>query len=156
MQATFKPIAVTATQWFKDGDHPAVTGCTRRWANEEDSDAILSDKLFAESYGKRGMVQMGTVQPSGIIVEAGDWIVEESGEEPEVFSDAAFRKYFDLHPQAEPAAAPVVEPVVPAVVTPGPVDGEGAPVAETPDAAPETAPDAPTDTPADPTPTPGA
>jgi len=135
-----KAIPVTATQWFREGDHPAVTGCTRRWATAEDPTAIVTDREFAEQYDKLGMVHTGFIErgdDAAVPVEAGDWIVEEEGEAIEVYTDALFQRYFEaLGAHETPAAAPVV---VQAVVTSGPVDGEGAPapVSEVQPASPE-------------------
>ena len=54
-----KPVVIEATQWFKDGDHPAVTGLPR-WHQ----DYAWGDK--------RGWVN--TLE-GGHIVTPGDWII---------------------------------------------------------------------------------
>lgn len=54
-----KPVVIEATQWFKDGDHPAVTGLPR-WHQ----DYVWGDK--------RGWVN--TLE-GGHIVNPGDWII---------------------------------------------------------------------------------
>lgn len=146
-----KAIPVTATQWLREGDHPAVTGCTRRWAEEGDNPDFVTDKEFAAAYDKPGMIHMGSISPSGVVVEAGNWIVEEEGEEIEVYTDEMFRKYFE-------ATATAQAQNTQAVLTPGPVDGEGAPVAETAPSeaapAPESAPVANDPAPVNPSPAP--
>ena len=117
----YRALPVTATQWLREGDHPAVTGCTRRWATENDNPAFIVDREYAEQYDKLGMIHIGSLA-NGVIVEAGDWIVEEDGEEIEVYDPKTFDKYFE---QVQEAPVPVAVAVA---VTPGPVDGEGTPV----------------------------
>lgn len=153
MQAQTKVITVTATQWFREGDHPAVTGVTRRWATDIDPDGIITDTAFAEQYGKRGMVHLGSIAESGIVVEAGDWIVEEEGSPLEVYTDEMFQKYFEPvnkaalgeHPASPLPTAAVVE--VQPVLGNGHGDGEGEP-------APVAAPALNDPTPVEPSPAP--
>lgn len=77
-----KPHVVTATQWIKPGDHPKVTGDTRRWANASDPAAYLTQQDYAKNYNHTGMILGGTLTDqvgAQWEVESGFWIVEDAG-----------------------------------------------------------------------------
>jgi hypothetical protein len=67
-----KPVVIEATQWFKDGDHPAVLMC---WF---DSDGRVrwapGDHKAINIYGCTQQPAIKTLE-GGYIVTPGDWII---------------------------------------------------------------------------------
>ena len=66
---TKKPVTITASQWFKSGDHPAVR------------DISDSDDLFFTGMGGATLVErekfgvIGTLESPNHLVTPGDWII---------------------------------------------------------------------------------
>ena len=69
LRFTKKPVTITASQWFKSGDHPAVR------------DISDSDDLFFTGMGGATLVErekfgvIGTLESPNHLVSPGDWII---------------------------------------------------------------------------------
>ena len=69
LRFTKKPVTITASQWFKNGDHPAVR------------DISDSDDLFFTGMGGATLVErekfgvIGTLESPNHLVTPGDWII---------------------------------------------------------------------------------
>ena len=104
---TKKPVTITAIQWFKSGDHPAVR------------DISDSDDLYFTGMGGSTLVErekfgvIGTLESPNHLVTPGDWIITGvQGEhypcKPDIF-EATYAPEMKLQPEAAPVQMP--EPV---------------------------------------------
>ena len=89
LRFTKKPVTITASQWFKSGDHPAVR------------DISDSDDLFFTGMGGATLVErekfgvIGTLESPNHLVTPGDWII--TGVQGEMYpcKDEIFRLTYE-------------------------------------------------------------
>lgn len=95
---------VSAVQWNREGDHPAVVSGFTRWADAHDKAAHIHEAKESKVLGQLGKVNFGMID-GDTPVQQGDYVLTHSDGFLEVVRPAEYEALYRVATQAEIKAA---------------------------------------------------